>query len=374
MGTQTETRVEDIFEKLLRLIETDELGGAKALFYLTPSIKEQIDILAQLANRLARDLDRANDLDLILTLDLTSASALARDLTRALGALANDHYGALDLTSASALASALTPDLTSALTSALGLARALDHALDREFALYLDSLIRLLEKSIKVNDFIEEVLREMVRKDEESTSKVKQSGRVSVVLSGVDILTPDVLVEQVGPYLKAWNNLAAVIAEIQEEEHKPIRIYQISQNSPLSLDLGGAGEVYETVSKDISSKKREHRDRMMELEETKALIETQQQEIDLLKSRQETRQHRELTPLEKDKLSQEIEALRLQNEHLKLDLEKRQIEIANMRIDLAQNILSRFEGDLDNAKRAELIERIMESTLIILSSPLMIDG
>ncbi len=137
IGTRDTTRLDDLYEAVLKRIEADDLDGALDLYHAVSSDAAKLDLLHRLHSASSRI--SFVDLDFALDLALARARAHAYALTRAL-ARALTHNLELDL------------DLTHARARACG--RALARALTFADRASIPELQKQITDAVRLNRFI----------------------------------------------------------------------------------------------------------------------------------------------------------------------------------------------------------------------------
>ncbi len=268
IGTRDTTRLDDLYTAVLKRIEADDLDGALHLYHSAPSDVAQLDLLHRLHDAISRNLDAALIRTRAAVLDLASISDLGFALDRA-RALAIVRARALDLDRARALDLAFDLDLT------LTRARALGHHIAGQAVVsdVLRELQKQLTHAVRLNRFIIAAL----------------GGELSETMVFEDVyrLTPEVLRDDLAPYLQALFDLQRLIDEARGAESIPPQIKTISQNSPVSVEVTGIPAALKILRSLISPYWRKHERELAELELAQKRAEVEEKQIHVMREKLE---------------------------------------------------------------------------------------
>jgi tetratricopeptide (TPR) repeat protein len=338
---------EDVLTRVNRLIEADDLAQAVAVITDLETVPDQVAVLSGLVDDIIRalelalmlDPDRGFDLDPGLMLELFHDLERAQELARALAVVRDI-------------------ELVQALDLAASLAMALELAYNFENKLFESFRHRRQQHVV-----IMRVLEKLVGPERER--------RVRFTLDGIDTLTPQILGEQVVPYLQAIVDLQRIIDQVQGNPFIQPRIVSLTQSFPVGVVLEGAAKAYTAVREHIIPWRRDHQQQLAELEiaERRHAIATQEAEI------MERRAKAQQTRAEADKARAETDKIREEAEKLRIEIEKARHELNLSKVEKALELLKRFSPDLPENERLghlpkmyQVIDTIGESRLSIAQS------
>jgi hypothetical protein len=162
-------------------------------------------------------------------------------------------------------------------------------------------------------------------------------------------LTPDLLGNLIYPYINAINLLQQVIDEIKLQHHRDIAIKEISQLSPVSVSLDGAGGAIRSIEDIVVPWRRKHYESMATLEEQEKQAEIENKKAEILEKRASAARDR----AEAQKLLAEAQNSKLMNEKLKL-------EIQHAKINLALEILNSIDPNLSQTVKIGHLLKILK--------------
>ncbi|HSE15617.1 MAG TPA: hypothetical protein VLB46_01105 [Pyrinomonadaceae bacterium] len=168
-------------------------------------------------------------------------------------------------------------------------------------------------------------------------------------------LTPDLLLNSVGPLLKAVGELQRLIDQTHSRMFRGITIKSVSQNSPIEVSLGGAAEAIEQIKATVVPWRRKHDATMALLTEEQKRIEIKSLQADVLeKEGKQIRDHAEAEKVyaEADKLRAEAERTRLENEKLR-------VELHQARIQLVLDILSKVAPNTSEIEKLDYVVKLL---------------
>jgi hypothetical protein len=360
--TGSELREQDIFTRVHQAIDLGNADEAIRAINATDLASDKVEALLELSSDLARTLAYAYALALALVharalaggLDRDRALAGGLDLVRALD-LAHDLSRALVYD----LARALIHDLAFERDRALALDRANDlaHALDR-----VQELVRTFEQErvqdlVLAYDRVAVIVKVIINilstiGSHQPTATVAElesdlSRVASVMLEGIDQLTPTVLSNQLAPYRQAI--IALERAGPQWSGGAPIqpKIRATSYNPPMSVDLEDAGNALIVLKEDIIPWRRAHAKEQAQLVEGRNRVAA----YELVGRVMST--------------SPEAEKQRLENERLKWRIDQE-------RAALAAQIIDKFRPNLEESEHIVFMMRLFNPLLTLTQSAIEI--
>lgn len=210
------------------------------------------------------------------------------------------------------------------------------------------------------------VVVDEARLEYERSKLLNRIDRIVLTIEGLSApddfrpLTPNLLVQTVGPYLGAIANLQNIINEIHNISND-VTLVSIQHKSPVTVDLKGASEAITIIRDTIVPWRRKHQKKLSQLaiEEKRAEIKSKQ--VDILGK--EARIEREKTEVVKSR--EEAEGMRLKNEKVRL-------EISRAKVQLAIDILAQIAPLISEAERISYIVKLLPALDIILQSEVQI--
>ncbi len=169
-------------------------------------------------------------------------------------------------------------------------------------------------------------------------------------------LTPNLLGDVIYPYINAINLLQQVIDEIKLRHQKDIVIKQITQLSPVSVSLDGAGGAIRSIEDIVVPWRRKHYESMAALEEQEKQAEIESKKAEILEKRANAAKDR----AEAQKLLAEANTQRQETEKTRLTNEKLKLELQHEKINLALEILHSIAPDLSQTAKFEHLLRLMK--------------
>ncbi len=205
--------------------------------------------------------------------------------------------------------------------------------------IYLDS-----SDDTKFNEVLSQLLSKLKSHPDKSSNEVLtiksqdiQSVNFQLLPIQYQQLTADYLIEKVAPYLQAIESVQQVTDEIRKIKHSPIRITQITQNSPIGVSLEGVSDTVQLIVDYAVPWKRKHAEKMAEYARREKQYEIEKKRIEI----QETNFQSAKNKQDLEKLSVEITKMRIEAEKLRIDNEKARLELASAKINLASDILNK---------------------------------
>jgi hypothetical protein len=176
-------------------------------------------------------------------------------------------------------------------------------------------------------------------------------------------LTPQILHDEVAPYLRAIADLQSVSDDVRVITPHEVYITSITQTSPISVNFEGGSEAVKAVQDTIVPWRRKHTKAMADLVEREKLAEIEKKKAETLKAHAEAERDR-----------QEAARLRAEAERITEEAEGQRLENAKLRQELAQQemrfileVLEKLGGDLRS-----LPDAVKSALLARLASPLKV--
>lgn len=167
---------------------------------------------------------------------------------------------------------------------------AITHALDKyNLALQMDisfpsEISSILARRIKkASNILDGLLSKKVEIYEEKPKKIVNKIQIITDVT----LTPNYLLSSVSPYIKATVDLQMVLNEMENKEKQDVRILSITQKSPISFSLDGAGEAIRVIMNEIIPWRRKHSDTIERLEEESLRLDSEVNRAETLAKRSE---------------------------------------------------------------------------------------
>jgi CRP-like cAMP-binding protein len=181
-------------------------------------------------------------------------------------------------------------------------------------------------------------------------------------------LTATYLEKTVAPYLKATTDLQHVLDSVKGRPFREIRIYKISQNSPIEAVLGNAVDAVTSAKEDIIPWRRKHAQQMAHLIEQEKTVAIERERTEILSSRATAAKDR----AEEKKIQAEIEKVKAETERMELENEKVRWEMQQSKIQLGLDILLKINSTLSETQRIAFLLKLLEPLNILTSSELEI--
>jgi hypothetical protein len=98
-------------------------------------------------------------------------------------------------------------------------------------------------------------------------------------------LTPDYLISEIGPWIKATVDLQIVINDFQNREKEDIRVLSITQRSPINVTISAAAEAILAIIQIIVPWRRRHAQKLAEIEVQSRLLGLELQKAEVVEKR-----------------------------------------------------------------------------------------
>jgi hypothetical protein len=125
-------------------------------------------------------------------------------------------------------------------------------------------------------------------------------------------LTPDYLLTDIAPWIKALVDLQIVFNGFQNKENQEIRILSITQKSPPNISINAGAEAIRAIQEDIIPWRRKHAQAMADIEEKNGYYNLELQRAEIL----EKRAIAEKTRMDARKTYEETRRLKIENDLL----------------------------------------------------------
>lgn len=202
------------------------------------------------------------------------------------------------------------------------------------------------------------------------------SGRIKISLifresntsNWQSIITPNILISDIGKYLLALEQIQNIIDDIREEPREVVKIIELSQNSPISISLEGAAEAAEIIRDSVTPWRKEHEKQMLLLEQQEKIANIEVQKAEVLEMRSRAQMNRS----EANKMTSDIEHVKaeVEIERLKLENKKLHLEIEESRINLALKIIDRMASELSDSQKIYFVLQLLKPLEVITMSSL----
>lgn len=183
-------------------------------------------------------------------------------------------------------------------------------------------------------------------------------------------LTPEYLLTVVGPYLKAISDLQQILDEMLERAPGKVHIQSITQHSPISVSLDGAGEAVEAIKNTVVPWRRRHLEQLAHLALTEKQVEIEIKRAEVLERRARAEKDRQ----EAERLSAEATLKRAEADRIKMENEKLHQELHSAKIKLALEVMERLTPDLSDEQRLMYTTRLLEPLSILVGTEIQISG
>jgi hypothetical protein len=181
-------------------------------------------------------------------------------------------------------------------------------------------------------------------------------------------LSPDYLMTVVSPYLKAIADLQQIIDEISERTPGKVQINSITQHSPISVSLDGAGEAIEVIKNTVVPWRRKHIEQLAHLSLTEKQVEIEIKRAEVLERRARAEKDRK----EAERLSAETSLKRAEAERIKMENEKLHQELHSAKIKLALEIIEKLNSTLSEEQMITYTARLLEPLSFLVDSNIQI--
>jgi len=170
-------------------------------------------------------------------------------------------------------------------------------------------------------------------------------------------LSPDILINLVAPFIKAIADLQSTINNFRERYYPKVTIRLISQNSPITIGLNGAGEAINSLKEDVIPWRKENAKVIAE-------IQTRNLEADIKRKEAETLEIRARSQKDKaecEKIKAEAAKMRAEAEQIRIENDKKKFELDKAKFDLAFEIVAKFHPDLEESQRITQVMKLLPS-------------
>lgn len=222
--------------------------------------------------------------------------------------------------------------------------------------------------SKKLEEYVIAILAE--DKQKQSSEEVKIAGYLpppkfyKFTLFTPEPFTPRYLSDVVAPVLNAILSLQTVIDEIRERPYQQVVITEISQKSPISVSLSGAGEAIQVVKDLVVPWRRKHAAAIALLLEREKQAEIEAKQADILERRALATKAR----AEAEKLKAEADKQRAEANRIELENEKLRLEIHRARIQLALDVLERISPQLSETDKISYLVKLLQPLGVLINS------
>ena len=180
------------------------------------------------------------------------------------------------------------------------------------------------------------------------------------------LITPSFLANVIAPYINAIANLQYAIDEIKGRTPEEIIVREITQRSPISLNLNGGAEAIEVIKETVVPWRKKHAEKMARFQEREKQVEIETKKAEILEKRARAAKDK----AEAEKIAAEAYHLRQEGEKVRLENEKLRIELYNAQIELALNALSLIAPNLAETEKIAYVVKLLQPLGVLASSEL----
>ena len=222
-------------------------------------------------------------------------------------------------------------------------------------------------KLIALESALKEGLKDQVinGENEEFSNIQTITLKVTNADNGISKLTPSFLENSVNPFLTAINHLQKIANQIKNLPVADIAILNISQNSPITINLGNAKDAIDAIRSVVVPWRRKHAEQMALLAERKEKIEIEKNKASILEINAQIRGIEENRELERSLKREEIRKLQLENERVELELQREKII-------LALEILAKIGPHLSEQETSNFVTDLIPTITVLVSSDIEI--
>ncbi len=184
-------------------------------------------------------------------------------------------------------------------------------------------------------------------------------------IEGVTNLTPIFLGNSISPFLGAINHIQNIANQIQKLPSADIVIFSISQNSPITINLGNAKDAIDAIRSIIVPWRRRHAEQMALLAERKEKIEIEKNKVAILEINAQRKKIEDDKALERDLKREEIRKIQLENERTELEIQREKIK-------LALEIIAKIGPHLSEHETSQFVTELIPTITVLVSSDIEI--
>ncbi|MEN3335469.1 MAG: hypothetical protein V7641_4834 [Blastocatellia bacterium] len=181
-------------------------------------------------------------------------------------------------------------------------------------------------------------------------------------------LTPAYLSSTVSPYLNAIADFQHIISEINGENPHQIRVREIKQASPISVNLTGVGQAIQIIKDTVIPWRRKHAEKMANLAEREKLVEIENRKADILEKKARAAKDR----AEAKRIASDEAKQREETEKMKLENDKIRLEIHLAKIQLAMDVIAKVSPDLPEPEKIAYVVKLLAPLDTLVSSEIEI--
>lgn len=175
-------------------------------------------------------------------------------------------------------------------------------------------------------------------------------------------LTPNILANDIIPFLQAIAALQSIINEVTNRPHQEVRVPIIIEGSAL-ISFEGITDTFKLVMDVLVPSRNNHIKTMAKLEENEKQAQIEKARVDILSRR------RQLTHgKEKEKVEIELARQRAEVEKLELENEKLRFEIDSEKFQMALDILDSINPELSETLKSDFAKRLVKPLNVLVSS------
>lgn len=179
-------------------------------------------------------------------------------------------------------------------------------------------------------------------------------------------LTPLFMKDIVFPYIESIIEIQKIIDEANKRKTSPIEIISIKKGS-LNVELSGGKEAVDLIKEATSKWRKEHAEKMAELEREQKAVEIQRSEGELRELNAKT--SKELG--ESEKLLAEAELIKAQAEKQRIENQKAELELFRAKFELITEMINKAAPNLSESERLMFGSRLLKYLDTIIASPLL---
>ncbi len=191
-------------------------------------------------------------------------------------------------------------------------------------------------------------------------------------LNSAQKLTPDFLINEVAPYLKAIEDLQHLIDEIQGRDRQAVEVTGIWKRS-IDISITGVSEALTLIMKTVIPWRREHAKTIAKMAETRQQAQIEAIKTDTLAKRLQLKR---ALDADSEQLEGELALQRKKAEQLRLENEAIRLEISSQKTKLALAVVEAVDPKLDEVKKFDYMIRLFGSLEILATTtfePQLID-
>ncbi|MBX3085380.1 MAG: hypothetical protein KF716_27345 [Anaerolineae bacterium] len=335
---------------------------------LTRALSRELALALSKARELARTLARASAITRTSELALTLVRTLDRALDRA---LAHTLANALDRARASARVFARAHNFTQALASDLALAHALtndltlalDHALDRGLQAIKDNLATAMA--------YRQVIAAILGSNISVTSpKAVLPKGATLILTGMKVLTPEILATVLVPFTQALADLQQLAAQLLDKPFSSPQLRFISQSSHMEVRGENISDAVKSLVTWINPLRDQQMQRLTALEMARITLDIKKKEEELSVLRLKSYQPREDTTLEHEQAIDALRRLRSETNKMRLEFERQKVQIENERVATAVAWIKQLKPAIPENEMIADATKALKPINLLIESPI----